>query len=80
MPYDDTFNQKGPKIQEDIKKTPEERELEDDSTLNEYREKIILTKADVREQMTTGHFPFIRIVEREVNDEIFEVIQWNTIL
>ena len=75
MSYDDTFSQKGPKIQEDIKKTPEERELEDDSTLNEYREKIILTQTEVREQMKTGHFPFNRIVEREVNGEIFEVIQ-----
>jgi hypothetical protein len=64
---------KGLGSQEEIKKTPEEREALDGFTLNEVRTRVILTPEEVAEMR--GHFPFTRIGQREVNGEIIEETQ-----
>jgi hypothetical protein len=75
MPNDHFNSDIRQKNQEDILLTPWGRDAQEDFSVNEQVEKVILTPKEVKKQITAGRFPFTRVVYKEINEESVKVTQ-----
>ena len=66
-------DQNSRKSNQSFYKTPEERDVMDDFTLNEQTVKVILTPHELAAM--GGSFPFVRVVYREIHGEPIKEIQ-----